>query len=240
MKPILPTPLIYLCKPLSRAIALFFLISFTFQIKSSGQCAAGYTSATLDWDNLDYFHRNGGVYGGMNPVTGLSFVTTTMAQIQYFAFGTNKLTINTTIPVGTFSSQYGEVTEHTGETGAYGTGADIKYVKVGTGAVTITMTFASEVRNVKFSVFDIDQEITFAPTAVDASSAAQSITLTKPAGAASAIPLNGNAAATTVSGTAPLANWATGGGSGTAYAVTSNLGTVNVDIAGPVKTITLT
>jgi hypothetical protein len=102
------------------------------------------------------------------------------------------------------------------------------------------MTFASEVQNVKFSVFDIDQEITFAPTAVNSGGTAQSITLTKPAGAASAIPLNGNAAATTVSGTAPLANWVTGGGSGTAYAVTSNLGTVNVDIAGPVKTITLT
>jgi hypothetical protein len=243
MKPILP-PLSFIsfCKPLSNAFVLLLLFSFSFQIKTSAQCAAGYTSATLDWDNLDYFHRNGSIYGGMNPVTGLNFVTTAQAQTQYFAFGTNKLTLSTTIPVSTtaFSSQYGEITEHTGETGAYGTGADIKYVKAGTGAVTITLTFTSEVQNVKFSVFDIDQEITFAPTAVNASSVAQSITLTKPAGAASAIPLNGNAAATTVSGTAPLANWATGGGSGTAYAVTSNLGTVNVDIAGPVKTITLT
>jgi len=220
---------------------LFILCSSNFQ-KSSAQCASGYTSATLDWDNLDYFHRNGSIYGGTNPVTTLSFVTTAQAQTQYFAFGTNKLTLSTTIPVSTtaYSGQYGEITEHTGETGAYGTGADIKYVKTGTAAVTITLTFASEVQNVKFSVFDIDQEITFAPTAVNASAVAQSITLTKPAGAASAIPLNGNAAATTVSGTAPLANWATGGGSGTAYAVTSNLGTVNVDIAGPVKTITLT
>ena len=65
--------------------------------------------------------------------------------------------------------------------------------------------------NVKFSVFDIDQEITFAPTATNAGGTAQSITLTKPAGATSAIPLNGVAAATTVSGTAPLANWGTGG-----------------------------
>ena len=129
MKPLLPFSFLFFCKPLSRVFAFLFLISFSFQVKSSAQCAAGYTSATLDWDNLDYFHRNGGVYGGTNPVTALPFVTATMAQIQYFAFGTNKLTINTTIPVGTFSSQYGEVTEHTGETGAYGTGADIKYVK---------------------------------------------------------------------------------------------------------------
>lgn len=240
MKPLLLFSFIYSCKRLSRAFVLLLPILFSFQIKLSAQCAASYTSATLNWDNLDYLHRNGSIYGGTNPVTGLSFVTTAMAQTQYFAFGTNKLTLGTTIGVGTLSGQYGEITEHTGETGAYGTGADIKYLKSGTSAVTITLTFASEVRNVQFSVFDIDQEITFAPTAVNASSVAQTITLTKPAGAASAIPLNGSAAATTVSGTAPLANWATGGGSGTAYAVTSNLGTVNVDIAGPVKTITLT
>jgi hypothetical protein len=240
MKPILRFSSITLRhKYFSKALVFLLLLMFNFRVLSTAQCIAGYTSATLDWDNMDYFHRNGGVYGGNNPVTGLNFVTPTMAQIQYFALGTNKLTINTTIPVGTFSSVYGDVTEHTGETGAYGTGADIKYVKGGTGAVTITMTFASEVRNLKFSVFDIDQEITFAPTATNAASVAQSITLTKPAGAASAIPLNGNAALTTVNGTAPLANWVTGGGSGTAYAVNSNLGTVNVDIAGPVKTVVL-
>ena len=235
MKPILHFSPIPFCYSLLYK-AFLFLLLFSIRISSNAQC----TSATLNWDNLEYFHRNGGVYGGTNPVTTLPFVTATQAQIQYFAFGTNKLTINTTIPTGTSSSVYGDVVEHTGETGAYGTGADIKYVKAGTGAVTITMTFASEVTNLQFSVFDIDQEITFAPTATNAASVAQNITLTKPAGAASAIPLNGSAAATTVTGTAPLANWTTGGGSGTAYAVTSNLGTVNVDIAGPVKTIVLT
>src|ERR1043165_2224136 len=244
MKPILHHSFSYLHKRLCQAYLLLLLVSFSFQIRSSAQCPANYTSATLDWDNLDYFHKVGPAssYSGTNPVTGLSFVTTAQAQTQYFAFGTNKLTLSTTIPVSTtaFSGQYGEITEHTGETGAYGTGADIKYVKTGTAAVTITMTFASEVRNLKFSLFDIDQEITFAPTAVNASGTAQSITLTKPAGVASAIPLNGSAAATTVSGTAPLANWTTGGGSGTNYLITEDKGTVNVDIAGPVKTVTLT
>ncbi len=163
-----------------------------------------------------------------------------MKQTQYFAIGTNRLTISTTINVPNAGALSGDVTAHTGETGAYGTGADIAYLKTGTSAVTITLTFLNEVRNLQFSVFDIDQEITFAPTATNAASVAQSITLTKPAGVASAIPLNGNAAATTVTGLAPLANWATGGGSGTNYAYTSNLGTINVDIAGPVKTVVLT
>jgi len=102
------------------------------------------------------------------------------------------------------------------------------------------LTFLNEVTNVKFSVFDIDQEITFAPTATNAGGTAQIITLTKPAGVTSLIPLNGVAGATTVSGITPLANWATGGGSGTAYATNNNNGTINVDIAGPVKTIVLT
>jgi hypothetical protein len=204
------------------------------------QCGAGFTRDTVNWDNLDYLHQSGSFYGGTNPVTGLPFVTTAMKQTQYFSIGANRMTMATTIPVGGATTLWGDVTTHTGQTGAYGNGADIHFIKTGTAAMTITLTFQTEVRALKFSVFDIDQEITFAPTATNASGVAQSITLTKPAGATSAIPLNGSAAATTVTGTAPLANWATGGGSGTAYANTSNLGTVNVDIAGPVKTIVLT
>ena len=244
MKPTLPFSLSHCCKTLLRALGLLLIVSLSFQIKSSAQCVAGYTSASLNWDNMEYFHRNGTYYNGNNPVTGTQFITTAMAQTQYFAFGTNKLTINTTIPVGSYApatvTSYGEVIEHTGETGAYGTGADVKYIMPNGTAISITLTFQSEVRDVRFSVFDIDQEMTFAPTAVNAASVAQSITLTKPAGVASLIPLNGVAGNVTVSGNTPLANWGTGGGSGTAYAVSSNLGTVNVDIAGPVKTITLT
>ncbi len=204
------------------------------------QCPSGYTSATINWDNLDYLHNRTGVYSANNPITSLPFVSNAMWQSQKFAIGTNRLTIATTIPVGVSGSTYGELTTHSGETGAYGTGADLAFVKTGTSASTITFTFLTEVQNLKFAVFDIDQEITFAPTATNAGGSSVSITLTKPAGASSAIPLNGNAAATTVSGTAPLANWSTAGGSGTAYATTSNNGTVNVDIAGPVKTVVLT
>lgn len=205
-----------------------------------GQCPSGYSSATINWDYLDYLHNRTGVYSATNPVSGLPFVSSSMWQTQHFAIGTNRLTISTTIPVGGSGSLYGELTTHTGETGAYGTGADLAFVKTGTSASTITFTFASEVQNLQFSVFDVDQEITFAPTATNAGGSAVSITLTKPAGASSAIPLNGNSSATTVSGTAPLANWSTGGGSGTNYTTSSNNGTVNVDIAGPVKTVVLT
>jgi hypothetical protein len=218
---------------LQKAVVVLFFFSIHFSANS--QC----TNATLNWDNMEYFHRNGGVYGGTNPVTGLPFVTTAMAQTQYFAFGTNKLTISTTISVGTASSVYGDVVEHTGETGAYGTGADIKYVMGGTGSYTLTMTFQNEVSNLQFSLFDIDQKMNTTVSAVDASSTALNVTLTKAAGASSAIQLNGNAAATTVTGISPVADLPLGGGSGTNYASTGNLGTVNVDVAEPVKTITL-
>jgi hypothetical protein len=217
-----------------------FIFLFSFSIKSYTQtCGAGYTTASINWDNLDYLHSNG-YYGTNNPITGQQFVTATMRQTQKFAMGTNFMTLTTLIPNNAGGALSGDVTTHTGETGAYGFGADIAYVTANATAATITLTFDQEVTNLKFSVFDIDQEITFAPTATNAGGTAQSITLTKPAGVASAIPLNGNAAATTVTGTAPLANWTTGGGSGTAYAVTDNRGTINVDIAGPVRTVVLT
>ena len=211
-------------------INLFVAFYFLVPTSSFSQC----TSYTVNWDYLDYLHNSSSSwYNG--------FVTDPMKQSQNFSLGpTNMLNIATTIPVTGSIPFWGELATHTGETGAHGTGADLAFIKSGTSAVTITLTFLNEVTNVKFSVFDIDQEITFAPTATNAGGTAQSITLTKPAGATSAIPLNGVAAATTVSGTAPLANWGTGGSSGTAYAPSSNNGTVNVDIAGPVKTIVLT
>lgn len=222
-----------------KAICLLVSVTAFVNIIYS-QCGAGYSSATINWDNLDYIHNRGGYYSSSNPVTGLPFVTSSMWQSQRFAIGTSSMTINTTIPVGLSGSLFGELTTHTGETGAYGTGADLAFVRADATTATVTLTFSTEVKNLKFSVFDIDQEVTFAPTATNAAASAVSITLTKAAGASSGIPLNGSAAATTVSGTAPVANWPVGGGSGTSYAVTSNLGTLNVDIAGPVKTVTLT
>ena len=222
-------------------IGFSFLSLFTFSTHTlRAQCPGGYTSATINWDYLEYLHNRGGYYGGTNPVSGLPWVPNAAWQTQRFAIGTNNMTISTTIPVGLTGSLFGDITTHTGETGAYGTGADIAFVNVNASASTITLTFENEVQNLQFSVFDIDQEITFAPTATNAGGSAVSITLTKPAGASSAIPLNGNASNTTVSGNTPVANWSTGGGSGTNYALTSNNGTVNVDIAGPVKTVVLT
>jgi GEVED domain/Secretion system C-terminal sorting domain len=242
MKPILPLSFFIRKKVAIKIITIFCCSFLFFNTPSQSQCGAGYYQAVVNWDNLDFLHNQAGTWYNAvyAPFTTNPSVTNTMKQSQNFALGKNMLTIATTIAVGGAASAYGDVTTHTGETGAYGTGADVHFIKSGTAAVTITMTFLNEVQNVRFSVFDIDQEITFAPTATNAGGTAQNITLTKPAGAASAIPLNGNAALTTVTGTSPRANWATGGGSGTSYVNTSANGTINVDITGPVKTIVLT
>ncbi len=223
----------------AKPFSLFLLLASLAVTQSTAQCPAGYSSASINWDNLDFLHRQNALY--------TASVTQAMAQTQNFALGTNRVTITTNtvasgapIPMGPHVTlKYGDLSNHTGEMGAYGTGQDISFQKTGTGLSTITFSFLTEVQNLKFSVFDIDQEITFGVTATNASAVAQSITFTKPAGASSAIPLNGNASATTITSTTPLANWSTGGSSGTNYATTSNNGTINVDIAGPVKTVVL-
>jgi hypothetical protein len=83
---------------------------------SSAQCGAGYTSAIVNWDNLDYLHANG-YYGVVNPVTGQAFVTSSMWQTQKFAIGTNFLTTSTTIPAYAAAALSGDRTVHTGDAG---------------------------------------------------------------------------------------------------------------------------
>jgi len=215
---------------------LFVIFQFIFPVSSSSQC----TTYTINWDYLEFFHNSATWYNTTSPSTGQPFVTNTMKQSQNFAFGsTNSLTIASTIPVGSYGSFWGDVTDHTGETGGYGSNTDVKYVLTSTGSITLTLTFLNEVQNLKFSLYDIDQKMRTTITAADASSTALNVTLTKPAGASSAIQLNGDPAATTLTGTSVIADLPLGGGSGTDYASTGNLGTINIDITGPVKTVSI-
>ena len=196
---------------------IFVLIFFYFNFSVSGfsqVCGSGYTRDTLNWDNMEYFHRNGGVYGGTNPVTMLPFVTTTQAQIQYFAFGTNKLTINSTMPVGSASSVYGDVTEHTGDVAGYA-GADIKYVPTVNGQL-VTLVFRSEVTNTSFSLYDIDRNAVYSITAFDAGNAAQIVNITYYG--ATILSTGGTPTARTITAT------------NTALGVTLNTGTATISV----------
>lgn len=176
---------------------------------SKTQCLAGSNTANLNWDNLDYLVTTGNYSG---------FVTAAMSQSQAFAIGVNRVVINYPATITTA----GENTVHTGEAGSFGTGADVQYANNG----TITFTFDNEVNNLQFSLYDIDNQQRVNVTAMDAALNPLLITMTKPAGGTVAI---------TGSGTVN----AQGQSPAVAQANTSNLATVNLTIAGPVKTVSV-
>src|SRR2546421_11145886 len=62
------------------------VVSF-FTLRASAQCAAGWNTSTIKWDNLDYLVTTG-TYAG--------FVTPQMRDTQYFAIGVNRMKIQLT------------------------------------------------------------------------------------------------------------------------------------------------
>lgn len=115
------------------------LVLMSMGILSFGQCPAGASAATVNWDNLDYLSQTG---------TYTGFVTTAMMRTQKFAIGRNKLSIVIPSTISTIGENLG----NTAEAGSFGTGADVQYN--GNGAITIT--FDTVVYNLKFSLYDID------------------------------------------------------------------------------------
>jgi hypothetical protein len=176
---------------------------------SYSQCIVGSNAANLNWDNLDYLITTGSYSG---------YVTTAMSRTQAFAIGVNRVQI---VYPSTITTT-GENTTHTGEAGSFGTGADVQY----SGNGNITFTFDNEVNNLQFSMYDIDVNQRVNVTAVNALAMPLLITMAKPAGGTVTI---------TGSGTINAQGQAPAG----ATATTSNLATINVTIAGPVKTVTI-
>lgn len=115
------------------------LILFQFTIKSTAQCTTGWNSATVNWEQLDYLTRLG---------TYSAFVTAPMRDTQYFAFGVNRVKIQ----LGAGITTNGENVTNTAESPAVAANADVEYGGQG----TITLTFDTVVRNLQFSLFDID------------------------------------------------------------------------------------
>ncbi|MFM9945459.1 MAG: GEVED domain-containing protein [Bacteroidia bacterium] len=192
----------------SKTIAILaFLLNANF---SNSQCGTGYTLSSINWD-LQY---NNGAY-------------TVGSTGSRFAIGINSLLITSS---GTVTSSGSNAT-HTGNGGVSVSGSadptsnyDANYT-IGNG--TITLTFYTEVQNVSFSLFDIDNLQTVNVTAANGSSTAQNVTLT--ALGSSTLTLSGN---NTSSATATGAS----GGIGNS----SNNAAVTVNVAGTVKTLTLT
>jgi hypothetical protein len=193
---------------------LFFALLAGSQLKA--QCIAGYTQAQLNWDNLDFYNNSGG--GSPYGV----YITDAIEQTQRFALGPNWLSIATSSNALVTTS---ENATHTGELSGY-TGEDVQFNPSANGQ-TITITFDSEVRNVYFTLYDIDLSARIDFSARNAANVAQNIGL---AVQASTILTRNNNNTTTAYFTS----------SATALANSSNQGSGTVSVTGPVKTITIT
>lgn len=113
----------------------------------------------------------------------------------------------------------------TGIGSGYGSGNNLQFTA---GAGTLTFTFDKEVSNLKFSLYDVDKSQTATVSATNASSTAQNITMvTSNIGSSVTVANSGTTSATATGPSGDLATTSTASG-------------VNIDIAGPVKVVTIT
>ena len=184
-------------------ITIFVLFLATMHsMQVSAQCASGWNTATTKWDNLDYLVTTGNY---------AVFVTPAMAATQGFALGRNGFTIN--YP-GTITNT-GENILNTAEAGSFGSGADISY----SGNGKITITFDTVVRNLRFSLYDIDALQTALVQAKDASGTFLNITMVVVTAGINTVVGSG--------GTGPTAT-----ATATNAVNTDTKGTLNITIAG--------
>lgn len=195
---------------------------FICSTQLSAQCPSGYTKFTLKWDYLDFLVYNSNYTAANGYLPNIA-----AAQTQNFAFGsTGRLTINHNYTQFAFA---GENPNHTGEAGSYGNSAgaaaesDIQFIGDG----RVILTFDTEVSNLQFSLFDVDQEQQASIVAVNASAVSLPIDITTLG--ATVLGLSGNHTTTPVI-------TSTGTGNIASNKVTASF---NVDIAGPVKQVTI-
>ncbi len=215
----------YLLKTILPVILLVTITEF-----SSAQCPAGYSKFTLKWDYLDFF-----IYNAQYTSTNGYLPNLAAAQTQTFAFGNQRLVISHNYVANAFS---GDNQTHTGETGSYGNGntsgpdADVQFIGNG----QIVLTFDAEVSNLQFSLFDVDNLQQVNMTAVNGAGVAQSIDFT-----ALGTPALQTLAITNNHTTTPQAvSTPNSSGLGRNVATSAVYASFNVDVAGPVKQVTIT
>lgn len=202
----------YLCIPF--AMLMMHIASFA-------QCPLGYATASLNWDYLDF----------LDP----SFAQNTLplCQNQKFAFGTQTITLTTSFANSSASANppslsriVGENNIVTAKTGTYSTpGDDVQFM--GDGAITVT--FQNSVSNLKFSIYDIDYNQKVTITALNGVTSAL-VSILKVSGSELTIaPVTQPAIISSATAAAT-----------TAVATSSTDGAINVDIAGPVTSFTVT
>ncbi len=232
MKLLLQNPFAPFRKKMIIKSLIGLILFFNLATKSFSQCAVGYTRDTINWDYLDFLHRAGvSTYGTVLPPPASYIpVTLAMAQTQYFGVSGNRVTFTNTnsMPIGGATQIWGDVTTHTGEALSFGVGEDVKFMPaISPATYAMTFSFQTAVRDVKFSLYDIDRLQRIRVTALNG-----------------ATPLN------ITMDTVVLLSKVNVTGSGTtnasakadnlSVANTSNEGTANVQIAGLVTSFTIT
>jgi hypothetical protein len=190
-------------------ISLLFL---AFGQYLQAQCTTGWNAATINWEQMDYLTRNGNYN---------AFVTNQMRDTQYFAIGINRVRIQ----LNTITTN-GENTTNTAEAGSFGNGPDVEYGGNG----NIVMTFDTVVRNLQFSLYDIDISQRLTVTARDAANNPLNITMAALAGGIITVTGSGTASAAAQANVSPAAD-------------NDSRGTVNITIGGAalgVKSVTIT
>lgn len=193
---------------MTRAL-LIVLTTIILSLTSAGQCPAGMNQGKVDWDYLEFF-----------PSAGLgSYTNVNHSQTQHFSLGTNRVTMTHNY---TGSNAPGENGDHTGSASTYGTNEDLRFVGNG----SITLSFASAVQTLQFSLYDIDQLQTVSFSALNGVTPVN-IGLTTVGSSIITISNNNTPTAFATASNVSEPN-------------NSNNAAFNVDIAGPVTSVTIT
>lgn len=196
------------------ALIPFLLLSLLFQGSTKAQCGAGFAPISLNWDNLDYMPYSGR-YSGGEYLSGLS-----VSQVQHFAMGRRRLTFSQNFSAGAILGENGT---HTGETGSFASGDDVAF----NGNGTITLSLDSNVQNLRFSLYDIDNNQVVTVTARNLAGVNQPVSMTA-ASTSSGITIVGSGTFTAI-----------GSASGSGRSNSSNRGTLNIQVDGPVREVTI-
>ncbi len=179
-------------------------------------CVVAVISLVSAWGQCTTANLNWDYVDFMAP----TIVTLAQSQSQKFTIGTQYVTSTHNF---TAANTLGENATHTGETSSYGTGEDVQF----TGDGTVTFTFQNAVSNIKFSLYDIDYDQRVTVTALNG---VTPVNITMARVTTAVLTVTGSGTTTAV---ATAAN-------DVAVANTSTDGTVNIDIAGPVTSFTIT
>ncbi len=198
-----------------RKFLSLFAILLLYVGSVNAQCSAGYTQASLNWDNLDFLKQD--------P----TYISASQAQTQYFAFGTNRLTFTHNFSM---ANTAGETFNQTGKTGTNKMGADVEF----SGNGTITLTFNTAVSNIEFTIHDVEKGQSVSLTAFEGAIPRNISLATCAASGTTSLTIFNNNSNT------PSVRSLDGKNAIGDVDNNTNLGSFNVSIAGPVTNISFT